>query len=42
MLPAMLLGTWLGARFAGRASDQVYRMIAYVFLAAAALFGLLG
>lgn len=42
MLPAMVLGTWLGARFAGRASEKVYRMIAYLFLAAAALFGLLG
>lgn len=40
LFPAMLLGAWLGMRLAGRASDRIYRAIAYSFLVAAALFGL--
>jgi uncharacterized membrane protein YfcA len=42
LLPVILTGSWIGSRLAGKAADQLYRRIAYVFLAAAAIFGLVG
>ncbi len=42
LLPVVLLGSWIGSRLAGRAADVHYRWIAYVFLAAAGVFGLVG
>jgi uncharacterized membrane protein YfcA len=42
LLPVILLGSWIGSRLAGKAADQLYRRIAYVFLTAAAVFGLVG
>jgi uncharacterized membrane protein YfcA len=42
LLPVVLLGSWIGSRLVGRAADRHYRWIAYVFLAAAGLFGLVG
>ena len=42
LLPVILLGSWLGSRLAGKAADQLYRRIAYVFLTGAAIFGLVG
>jgi uncharacterized membrane protein YfcA len=42
LLPVMLIGSALGSRLAGIGSDTVYRIIAYIFLACAALFGLFG
>jgi uncharacterized membrane protein YfcA len=32
MLPTIMLGTWVGEQFFGKASDQLYRRIALVFL----------
>lgn len=32
MLPTIVLGTWIGEKFFGKASDQLYRRIALVFL----------
>jgi uncharacterized membrane protein YfcA len=42
LLPVVLLGSWIGSRLAGRAADRHYRWIAYVFLTAAGVFGLIG
>lgn len=42
LLPAMLLGVWIGMRLAGRANDQFYRWICYAFITAAAVIGLVG
>jgi len=42
LLPVILLGSWIGSRLAGKAADQLYRRIAYVFLTGAAIFGLVG
>ena len=42
LLPVILLGSWIGSRLSGRAADQIYRRIAYVFLTGAAVFGLVG
>ena len=42
LLPIILLGSWVGSRLAGRASDRLYRAIAYAFLAIAGLIGLFG
>jgi len=42
LLPVILLGSWIGSRLAGKAADQLYRRIAYVFLTCAAIFGLVG
>jgi hypothetical protein len=40
LLPVILIGSWIGSRLAGKAADQTYRWIAYIFLAVAGLFGL--
>lgn len=37
MIPAMLIGTWIGARMFGKASDAVYRRIALALLLAIGL-----
>jgi uncharacterized membrane protein YfcA len=42
LLPIILLGSWIGSRLAGRASEHLYRWIAYAFLTAAGLIGLFG
>lgn len=42
LLPVILAGSWIGSRMAGKAPDQIYRRISYVFLTAAAIFGLAG
>lgn len=42
LLPIILLGSWAGSRLAGKASDRLYRWIAYGFLTAAGLIGLFG
>ena len=34
MLPTIVLGTWIGEKMFGRASDELYRRIALVFLLA--------
>ena len=39
---ATLFGVWVGSRMAGRANDQLYRMICYAFIVAAAIIGLVG
>ena len=39
LLPIILASSWTGSRLAG---DQTYRWIAYIFLAAAGLIGLIG
>ena len=40
--PIILLGSWIGSRLAGKAADQTYRWVAYIFLAVAGLIGLFG
>ena len=40
--PVILFSSWVGSRLAGKAADQTYRWIAYIFLAAAGLIGLFG
>ncbi|MDP6872949.1 MAG: hypothetical protein QF521_05430, partial [Alphaproteobacteria bacterium] len=42
LLPVILASSWIGSRQAGRAAEQTYRWIAYIFLAVAGLFGLFG
>lgn len=42
LLPIILASSWIGSRLAGKAADQTYRWIAYIFLAAAGLIGLIG
>jgi uncharacterized membrane protein YfcA len=42
LCPATLIGVWLGSRMAGRANDQIYRMICYGFIVVAAVIGLAG
>ncbi len=42
LLPVILASSWIGSRLAGKAADQTYRWIAYIFLAAAGLIGLIG
>ena len=42
LLPIILASSWTGSRLAGKAADQTYRWIAYIFLAAAGLIGLIG
>ena len=42
LLPIILASSWPGSRLAGKAADQTYRWIAYIFLAAAGLIGLIG
>jgi uncharacterized membrane protein YfcA len=42
LLPIILLGSWIGSRLASKASERLYRWIAYVFLTAAGLIGLFG
>ncbi|MDP6689476.1 MAG: sulfite exporter TauE/SafE family protein [Alphaproteobacteria bacterium] len=42
LLPVILASSWIGSRLAGRAAEQTYRWIAYIFLAVAGLFGLFG
>ena len=42
LLPVILTSSWIGSRLAGRAAEQTYRWIAYIFLAVAGLFGLFG
>jgi len=42
LLPIILSGSWIGSCLAGRASDGLYRGIAYAFLTAAGLIGLFG
>ena len=37
MLPTIVLGTWIGEKFFGKASDQLYRRIALAFLLAIGL-----
>ena len=37
MLPTLVLGTWIGERMFGKASDQLYRRIALAFLLAIGL-----
>ncbi len=39
--PIILATSWLGSRLAGKAAEQTYRWIAYLFLTAAGLIGLL-
>jgi uncharacterized membrane protein YfcA len=40
--PVILLSSWIGARLAGKAAENTYRRIAYLFLTVAGLFGLFG
>lgn len=40
LLPFILVGMWLGMKLTNKASEAVYRWVAYIFLTAAALFGL--
>jgi uncharacterized membrane protein YfcA len=42
LLPVILASSWIGSRLAGKAADQTYRWIAYIFLAAAGIIGLVG
>ena len=42
LMPAMLVGVWLGMRMAGRAGEGVYRWISYAFITCAAVIGLVG
>ncbi len=42
LLPVILISSWVGSRLAGKAADATYRWIAYIFLAMAGLFGLIG
>ena len=37
MLPTLILGTWVGEKCFGKASDQLYRRIALAFLLAIGL-----
>ncbi|CAN0581173.1 unnamed protein product, partial [Laminaria digitata] len=37
MIPTIVLGTWIGEKLFGKASDQLYRRIALVFLLAIGL-----
>lgn len=41
LLPVILVTSWLGSRLAGKAAEHTYRWIAYLFLTAAGLIGLL-
>ncbi|MFP6747978.1 MAG: sulfite exporter TauE/SafE family protein [Alphaproteobacteria bacterium] len=40
--PVILLSSWIGSRLAGKAAENTYRWIAYLFLTVAGLFGLFG
>jgi hypothetical protein len=42
LLPIILIGSWIGSRLAGKASERVYRAIAYAFLTTAGFIGLFG
>ncbi len=42
LLPVILASSWIGSRLAGKAADQTYRWIAYIFLTAAGIIGLVG
>jgi hypothetical protein len=42
LLPVILTSSWIGSRGGGKAADQTYRWIAYIFLAAAGIIGLVG
>jgi len=37
MLPTIMLGTWIGEKMFGKASDELYRRIALIFLLAIGL-----
>ncbi len=42
VVPVILLSSWIGSRLAGKASENTYRWVAYLFLTVAGLFGLIG